>query len=203
MINTLVKGLCLAGAMTGAAALSQYPAFAQQYIQRLAGQVDALTEVVEDFDFSALEAGLTRREALEEMAGTAFLDARAADMRRTFARHVILTDQLARLRDASPMERITLAPQLRDPATLQATWTDFQPALPMSMAGFVTGTTGFLAGWAVIALLLGLIRRPFRRQTAPRTAVRGAPVMRVDPPLYRSETATPMTRPRLMGETRP
>ena len=63
--------------------------------QRLAGQVDALTEVVADFDYSALDAGLTRTEALDEMTGTPFLDARAADMRRTFARQIILTDQLA------------------------------------------------------------------------------------------------------------
>lgn len=201
MIHSFAKAFCLVGALTGAAALSQYPTFAQQYTQRLAGQVDALTEVVEDFDVSALDAGLTRTEALDEMTGTTFLDARAVDMRRTFARHIILTDQLDRLRDASAIERITLAPQLRDPETLQATWSDFEPAFPMSMAGLVTGTAGFLGGWAVVAALLGLMRRPFRRTTAP--AKRPASVARIDPPLSRPDTGAPLQRPRLMGETRP
>lgn len=202
MIHSIAKALCLTGALTGAAALSQYPAFAQQYTQRLAGHVDALTEVVADFDVSALEAGLTRTEALTEMTGTPFLEARAADMQRTFARQIILTDQLARLRSASPLARITLATQLRDPETLQATWADFEPALPMSMAGAVTGAGGFLTGWVAIAALLGLLRRIFRPRVVRRPARTSAPV-RVDPPLYRTETGPQLQRPRLMGETRP
>ena len=201
MINTLGKAICVAGAFAGAAALSQYPAFAQQYIQRLGGQVDALAQVVEDFDHSALEAGLTRSEALEEMAGGAFLDARADDMRRTFARHVILTDQLARLRAATPVERIALAPQLRDPVTLAATWGDFEPALPLSPAGALTTGAGALLGWGAVAALLALVARPFRKPASPRQ--RQTARARIDPPLHRTNTGPASARPRLMGETRP
>ena len=57
------KVLALAGGVAGAAGLSQYPEFSQQYIQRLAGQVDALTVVVADFDRSALANGLSRAAA--------------------------------------------------------------------------------------------------------------------------------------------
>ena len=98
MTHPIAKALCLAGAFAGGGALSQYPEFAQQYTQRLAGQVDALAEVVADFDASALDAGLTRTQALDQLAGSEFLDARQADMRETFARHIVLTATLADLR---------------------------------------------------------------------------------------------------------
>ena len=195
MFNTLAKAICLAGALTGAAALSQYPAFTQQYIQRLGGTVDALAEVVRDFDVSALEAGITRGEALSQMTGTPFLEARATDMRRTFARHVILTDQLSRLRNASAMERIWLAPQLRDPETLKATWSDYGPAVPVTVAGAATGAIGFFGGWFSVAGLLALLGRAFRRTSPAPTQ------QRVDPPVLRDDRFRPT--PRLMGETRP
>ena len=56
MTHPIAKALCLAGAFVGGGSLSQYPEFAQQYTQRLAGQVDALGQVVADFDRSALAA---------------------------------------------------------------------------------------------------------------------------------------------------
>lgn len=195
MLNTLAKAACLAGALTGAAALSQYPAFTDQYIQRLGGTVDALAEVTQDFDASALASGLTRGEALAQMTGTAFLEARATDMRRTFARHVVLTDQLSRLRSATAMERIVLAPQLRDAETLTATWADYAPAVPVTAAGAATGAIGFLSGWIAVAAGVALLGRLLRRKT------RAPAPQRVDPPVVRKDGYRPT--PRLMGETRP
>ena len=51
-----------------AVALSQFPAFSDQYVQRLGGQADALQKVAAEFDASADRAGLTRQAALEELA---------------------------------------------------------------------------------------------------------------------------------------
>ena len=56
----MLKFLAIAGGLAGAAGLSQYPEFSQQYTQRLGGQVDALSEVVADFEASAMRSGLTR-----------------------------------------------------------------------------------------------------------------------------------------------
>ena len=84
------KIVTLAGGVAGAATLSQYPEFTQQYLQRLAGQVDALALVARDFDASALEAGFGREAALDQMTGAPFLEARQTDMRATFARHARL-----------------------------------------------------------------------------------------------------------------
>lgn len=198
ILQSFARACCLMAALGGGLVLSQYPAFVQQYTQRLAGQVDALAQVVADFDASALDAGLTRTQALNQMAGTPFLEARATDMRTTFTRHVVLTDQLARLRRADGLQTVRLAPALRDAETLQSTWADFKPALQITLPGAVTGAVGFVLGWGVMAgtfaVLRMLLRRRPRRQPAPA-------LRRVDPPLHRAAEARPT--PRLMGETRP
>lgn len=159
----MIRILALAGGILGAAGLSQYPEFSQQYLQRLAGQVDALTVVVDDFEASAMEAGLTRTAALAELTGTPFLDGRQADMRRTFRRHAVLSDNLATLRAASPLERIIMPQRMMDPATVTAAWRDFRPALPLTVAGIVAGVAGFVLGWAALRLLLALLLMPLRR----------------------------------------
>jgi len=197
MTQSLVRALCLAGGLSGAAGFSQYPEFAQQYTQRLAGQVDALGDVVADFDDSAFAAGFTRTQALAEMSGTAFVEARADDMRATFARHTILSQQLGELRDASALGRITLAHTLRDVPTVKATWADFQPAVPLTLAGAVSAVLGYFGGWMSVAVILAMVSGLFRRRADAQ------PAQRVDPPLYDPDTGPRRQMPRLMGETRP
>ncbi|MBS1303132.1 DUF2937 family protein [Loktanella sp. SALINAS62] len=179
------RALTLAGAVAGAAACSQYPAFTQQYVQRLAGQVDALDVVVGDFEASAMRAGLTRTDALAQMTGTAFLADRQDDMRRTFRRHAVLTDDLARLRDATSLGRIALVARVSDPATLRAAWGDFEPAMPLSIAGLATAAIGAAVGWVVAAItwsgLSALLRRGPRRRSRSR-----ARPNRAEPTLARS-----------------
>lgn len=160
------KVLALAGGLAGAAGLSQYPEFSQQYIQRLAGQVDALTVVVADFDRSARANGLTRDVALDQLQGTPFLAARKGDMQRAFDRQERLSDNLTFLRLASPIERITMPHRLADPETFSATWADYRPAMPLTVAGTLAAGLGFFAGWGVVRGLLSLLFWPFRRRYA-------------------------------------
>lgn len=146
-----------------AVALSQFPAFSDQYVQRLGGQVDALTHVAGDFDRSADRAGLTRDQALAELSGSDFRDAHAGDMRQVFVRLERAAGDLTLLRAASPLERIALPHRLRDVETLEATWGDFRPAVPVTGAGFMAAGIGFLLGWALASLLA----LPFRRRETP------------------------------------
>ena len=162
----VVRLLALAGGVAGGVALSQFPEFSQQYLQRLAGQVDALSAVTADFDASAAKSGLTREAALAAMTGTEFLGYRQADMRATFTRHDRLQSDLTLLREAGPVERLFLPQRFDDPALLSATWSDFQPAVPATTAGVTTGAVGFAGGWAAMMGLLALILRPFRRRPA-------------------------------------
>ncbi|MEJ6397692.1 DUF2937 family protein [Yoonia sp. 208BN28-4] len=192
----MIKILAFAGGLCGAVTLSQYPEFAQQYTQRLAGQVDALTQVVEDFDTSALEAGLTRTQALDEMTGTAFLDARAADMRRTFSRHAMLEAALTDLRSATPLSRVLMPHRLSDRETFVHTWDDFVLAVPVSVAGAASASVGFAGGWLGIFAMLWLLKLPFaHRSTAEQ--------QRRDPPVRPIAQPVQGRTPRLMGETRP
>ncbi len=170
----IVRVLALAGGVSGAALLSQYPEFSQQYLQRLGGQIDALTVVVADFDASAAESGMTRAAALTELEGSEFLSARQADMARTFARHERLLADRAALEAAAPLQRLLLPHRLSDAETFQGTWADYEPAVPLTVPGAVSAGAGFLAGWAAIAALLALLRLPFRRRR---------PAPRIEPPV--------------------
>lgn len=150
--------LRLVVALICAAGLSQFPAFSDQYVQRLGGQVDALSRVAAEFDTSAKSAGLTRAEALADLGGSDFRDLHQADMRRTFDRLDHATADLTLLRLASPLERMLLPHRLRDPQTLAATWADFSPAIPVTFAGLAAAGIGFLLGW----LFCGFLALPLR-----------------------------------------
>lgn len=155
--------LVLAGSLAGGVGLSQFPEFSQQYLQRLAGQVDALGEVVRDFDASAARNGLTREAALAQLTGTPFLEDRQRDLRRSFLRHARLSDNLMALREASPLQRMTMPQRLGDAETLSATWQDYRPAVPATLDGVTAAGVGFVGGGGLLAALWGLLRLPFRR----------------------------------------
>jgi Protein of unknown function (DUF2937) len=164
----MIRALAFAGGLAGAAGLSQFPEFSQQYLQRLGGQADALAQVVAEFDASAAKAGLTRETALADLSGSAFRAAHQADMRATIARADRAARDLVLLRAAAPMERLILPHRFRDAETLAATWADFRPAIPVTSDGLFSAGIGFAAGWLLAGGLLALVAAPFRRRIAPR-----------------------------------
>ncbi|MBV7408916.1 MULTISPECIES: DUF2937 family protein [Roseobacteraceae] len=167
----ILRAAVLAGGVIGGAMASQFPEFSQQYQQRLGGAVDALAEVVADFDASAQAAGLTRESALAEMQGTAFLDRRRSDMVRTFARYDRLSADLVALETAGPFMRAYHAAHSTDTEVASAALSAFKPAVPLTLAGAIFALAGFLVGAAAISAVLKLLLWPFagRRQTARGT----------------------------------
>ena len=160
----IVRILTLAGGLSGAVALSQFPEFSQQYLQRLAGQVDALTQVEADFDRSATKSGLTRDAALEALGTEGFSGQHANDLRATFVRAEGLRNDLAMLRLAGVYERLVMPHRMADQELLRATWDDYAPAVPVTAAGAACAGIGFVAGWGLIAGILALLCWPFRRR---------------------------------------
>ena len=158
--------LAILGGVSGAVALSQFPEFSQQYLQRLAGKVDALTEVAMQFDATADRNGLTRAAALVAMTGSPVLDDQQADMRATLAQQTRLAENLATLRAAGPLERLTMPQRFGDVETLTATYADFRPALPVTSEGAITAGIGYVGGWALVGLLGSLLGLIFRRRRA-------------------------------------
>ena len=157
--------LVLVISLFGAGAFAQFPEFSQQYLQRLGGAVQALDEVVGDFDVLAQKLGLTRFQALEQMQGTAFVEAQKADMERVFLRHATLSADYAAMREAGPFMRVYHARRTGDPELLRGTAGDFVPALPLSFAGAVFAGVGLVLGWLAARLLLVLLSGFFRRKT--------------------------------------
>ena len=149
--------LALAGGIVGAVALSQFPEFSQQYIQRLSGAADELRAVTLAFDTAAKVGGLTREEAFEELQGTSFGDRFSDDMRTRIYRYERLNADYQALASAQPLERLVQAWRIRDPELVSRTWDDFKPAVPVTSEGLIFAGIGFAAGWGVVSLVLGLL----------------------------------------------
>ncbi|WP_299742984.1 DUF2937 family protein [uncultured Tateyamaria sp.] len=166
----ILRVLVLTGGVLGGALASQLPEFSQQYRQRLGGAVDALAQVVADFDASAQAEGLTRTAALAQMHGTAFLDRRRADMTRTFGRYDQLRMDLIALNGAGPLLRTYYVARSRDTEVATAALSSFEPAVPLTAAGGIFAATGLLTGLLTVWAALKLLLWPFgRRQPARGT----------------------------------
>lgn len=156
--------LVLTGGLSGAAGLSQYPEFSQQYMQRLGGAVDELSRFVSDFDTDAAALSLSREQALVQLAQGGEVGAKRAEtVSTTITRHRRLSDDLDRLKGAGPFTRVYNARSLADPEIARAAWEDFKPALPITFEGVIFASFGFVTGMLAIALLWAVIVSPFRR----------------------------------------
>lgn len=165
----ILRTLTLAGGLAGAAGLSQFPEFSQQYTQRLAGAVDELSRVVEDFDRSAAALDLSREEALAAMTGSDFVERRRADMERALDRHDRLRADLALLRSAGPFTRAYRIAHFDDSDLARRTAADFKPALPLTFEGVTFAATGLILGMLAVGLIRGLMSlliAPLRRRPA-------------------------------------
>lgn len=164
----ILRVVVLAGGVFGGALASQLPEFSQQYRQRLGGAVDALAQVVADFDASAQAEGLSRETALAQMQGTAFLDRRRTDMARTFDRYDRLQADLVALNGAGPFMRTYRVARSTDPEVAYATLASYEPAVPLTVAGGLFAATGLLAGILTAWTILKLLLWPFARRQPAR-----------------------------------
>lgn len=157
--------LATAGAIAGAVALSQFPEFSQQYVQRLSGAVDELRAVTIAFDTAARVGGLSREEALAQLKGTGFGDQFSDDMRTRIYRYERLNADYQALAGAAPLQRLARAWRFRDPELARRTWDDFRPAVPVTSEGLVFAGIGYAGGWLLVTLVLGALfgRRRTRR----------------------------------------
>ncbi|MGY3438777.1 MULTISPECIES: DUF2937 family protein [unclassified Marinovum] len=164
------KALTLAGGITGAAGLSQFPEFSQQYAQRLGGAVDELSRVVTEFDADAADLGLTRAAALTDLAqGSDMGLARARSIQTTFRRHAQLSADLAALDGAGPFTRAYLASRMTDSDVAKRAWEVYKPAVPVTFEGAVFAGVGFVGGMMILVALMSMLRRLLRRNPAQRT----------------------------------
>jgi hypothetical protein len=147
----ILRILVLAVGLSSGLAAAQFPAFSQAYLQRLGGAVQALEQVVADFDSSATALGLSREQALDQMRGSRFVEARRTDMEGTFARYDRLSGDLSTLEPLGPFMRAYHVSHMADAEIARGAWRAFEPALPLTSAAALFG----LVGWALGSLGMG------------------------------------------------
>ena len=165
----IIRAIAIVAGLAGAAGLSQFPAYSQQYTQRLAGAVEELSAVVARFDADAAGLGLSRAQALEDLRqGSRMAKARALSMQQVLARHARLSADLSALREAGFLSRLAQIQRFSDLDLAREAWGDFRPALPLSRAGLSLAAAGFVAGYVLLTILCGMaasIRRNARGKT--------------------------------------
>lgn len=154
--------LGLVVAVVCGAVTSQAPEFSQQYRQRLNGAQDELRQVIEVFDADAANNNLSRENAIQvyEKTGSAFLQNRATSVRTAIGRLGDLERQSQAFDEAMPVLRPLVVARAPDGPVLQGAFQDFEPAIPVTLHGFMWTGAGLILGFSIM-WLLGL---PFRRR---------------------------------------
>jgi Protein of unknown function (DUF2937). len=153
------------GGLALAVVLSQFPEYAQQYTQRLGGAVDELRVITEEFDRAADASGLDRQAALARYNASqdSFLSERGDSMGRTFSRYETLSQTLARIEGAGPVERLQSLPAYLDTDIGRRTLENYRPAVPVTMEGILYAGAGFILGYLALSGLVRFCALPFRR----------------------------------------
>jgi hypothetical protein len=170
----ITRALTLAAGLTGAAGLSQFPEYSQQYLQRLGGAVDELSRQVTRYEADAEAEGLVLIDYLQRLAAEGPLARQqAAHMASDIARHEDLSAALDSLQGAGPFMRARLAGHIGDRAVARRALAAFKPALPLNFEGLSFAAAGFLAGSLALGSALWFLkttwltlRRPRRRRPA-------------------------------------
>lgn len=150
------KFLILLGALVCGALASQFPEYAQQYRQRLAGAVGELERIVVQFDADARASGLSRKQALAsyETSGNEFLSDRGQSMGDVIARYDRLGAHLTAMNSADPVSRLWVFARDHDRELARDTAEIYQPAVPLTTVGAAHAAGGFLLAWLLLSLLL-------------------------------------------------
>lgn len=158
--------ITLGVALVSGTVTSQLPEFAQQYRQRIGGAIDALEEVKADFEADAAATSRTVGSALDHMAQSAddFVQLRGESIERSLERLNVLKEQQLAMTTAAAFERVWIFMKEPDVKLSQATWDDFEPAVPVTVEGGVLAAIGFSLGLFMLRLA-GVAGRVRRRRT--------------------------------------
>ena len=129
------------GAVVFGIGMSQFPAFTEQYQQRLNGVVDELRIITEEFDRTAASQNMSRNEALMAYSDGLFLGVRVDDLPATFVRYEELSEDLEILENADAMGRFTSFLHMTDNTLVNATWGAYEPSVPETPDGFLSDTS--------------------------------------------------------------
>lgn len=158
--------------LLGGVVASQGPEYSQQYRQRLGGAIDELRQIVGRFDADAQAHGENRDSAITRLRGNAddLASRQGAAMQANVERLDRLQAHRQAMLDAGPFGRVALMVRDGDEDVMRAAYRDFEPAVPVTSEGIVSGAAGFVAVWGGLLLLTGFLRSLVRRPRPRREA---------------------------------
>lgn len=140
-------------AIGGAGALSQFPEFYQQYLQRLGGRLDqALVQEARIYE-AAQGQGLTVAEYVARFlqSGDPVFRAEGEILQATLRDATGLREALLALSNAGVLERPVQLARYFDADLADATFAAFNPALPITAEGLTYAAIGMLVGLLLLA----------------------------------------------------
>jgi hypothetical protein len=151
------------GLLFGTAA-TQLPEFEQQYRQRLGGAIDELTAIVQKFDSDSAEQGLSEAAGIARLQENPdiFIRGRGNQMQDIVSRLQRLQRTAESFENSGQFGRLVLLAENFDLRVARRAYEGFEPAVPVTAEGFVTGLIGFLVGGGLTRFLLS----PFGRRRA-------------------------------------
>lgn len=138
-------------ALICAAALSQFPAYFDQYKQRLGGALDETEAQLQALDERAAAQDMARYDYIRHFQDNPddVVRKEGDAMLALIARQQWLRDAKARLDGASDFMILIETAFHLDPKIAENAMKDFVPALPLSIAGAFHAFIGFLLGYLV------------------------------------------------------
>ncbi len=158
----LARRLAVAIGLLLAVVFSQAPEVVQQYRQRLGGAIDELNRAIALFDAEAQAQALSRDAGIDRLRANAdpLVRARGIDIRGDVERQRRLEAQDRAFEAAGPVGRYWVFVERFDPELASRTYAIYQPAVPVTAAGFAAAAVGFVAGYGGTRLLAA----PFGRR---------------------------------------
>lgn len=167
----LARRFALAIGLFGAVFASQLPEYVQQYRQRLGGAVDELKAIVAEFDAESDRLSLSRDQGIARLRSNPdqLAQERGSDIEATAAREARLERQRDAFARSGPLSQYLALLEYLDGGLARRAYADFQPAVPVTSAGFIAGVVGFLGGWAAVRALAWPLRRRRARLAEARS----------------------------------
>jgi hypothetical protein len=160
----LARFLYSLGAISGGAALSQFPEYYAHYVQRLGGRIDQARLRAAAIREDAATMGLSVEDYIQTFLDSAPHELEGARMAESIFQLDGMEAAYHALREAPALERPFAFAEHMNATIVDATLRDFAPAVPLTPEGLAYAACGALTG---LALVSGS-RRVLRRRRRPK-----------------------------------
>jgi hypothetical protein len=148
----------------GAIALSQFPQFFGQYMQRLGGHLDEARRALRQYNEAAEAFNMSLEEYIRAHldSGSVIFESTGEIIQSLVERVQALEQAYRALQDANIYNRWFIFLREVDWSIAAGTWDNFVPGVPTTIEGLVYALAGLLMGWGIYALLKTAIFVPVK-----------------------------------------